>query len=118
MEIKEVTMLVTQAVLMFPLKDNEELDTLAYWKSYTQVGENGLSGIEIWQAQLSACSYSSRKLILRTFYEAVAQAFAHAKVLELCLRELLVTHTAHFKFHFWVKHVITVYSLVTAAPVK
>ena len=30
--------------------------------------------------------------------KAVAHAVAHAKVLELCLREQLVTHAAHFKF--------------------
>lgn len=34
MEIKEVTMLVTQAVLMYPLKENSELESTAYVKSY------------------------------------------------------------------------------------
>ena len=30
--------------------------------------------------------------------KAVAHAVAHAEVLELCLREQLVTHAGHFKF--------------------
>ena len=41
------------------------------------------------------------------FDKTVAHAVAHAEVLGLCLREQLVTHTAHFKFQSQEKHVIS-----------